>query len=66
MDTTTMQATATSASRNAVAYAPPLSKLRYFSSTTSVAVRVSPSTLPDTTFTAPNSPSDRARLSTTP
>ena len=28
--------------------------------------RVSPSTLPDTTLTAPNSPSDRARLSTTP
>src|SRR5690606_7871066 len=64
--TATMHATAISASRNAVAYAPPLSKLRYFSSTTSVAVRVCPRRLPDTTLTAPNSPRDRATLSTTP
>src|SRR5690242_18868250 len=46
--TTTTAATATSVSSNAVAYAPPLSKLRYFSSTARVAVRVSPSMLPET------------------
>ena len=49
-----------------VAYAVSCAKFWYFSSTTSVAVWVLPLMLPDTTFTAPNSPSDRASDSTTP
>ena len=42
------------------------SKPWYFDSTTSVAVWVCCTMLPETTFTAPYSPSERARLSTTP
>ena len=49
-----------------VAYAVSCAKSRYFSWTTSVAVWVSPVMLPETTLTAPYSPRDRARLSTTP
>src|SRR3954447_10568269 len=61
-----MQITEAVASRNAVAYAVAWSKPWYFDSTIRVAVCVCPTTLPDTTLTAPNSPSERARLSTTP
>ena len=61
-----MQTTRPTASRNAVAYAAPCSKFWYFCSTTRVAVWVWPVRLPDTILTAPNSPSDRARLRTTP
>ena len=49
-----------------MAYAVSCWKFWYFCWTTTVAVWVSPLTLPETTLTAPNSPSERARLSTTP
>ena len=62
----TMQMTAAVASMKAVEYAVVCSKFWYFCSTTSVAVWVWFSTLPETTLTAPNSPSERARLRTTP
>ena len=57
---------ATKMSRNDVAYAVDCWKFWYFASTTKVAVWVRPAMLPETILTAPNSPSDRARLSTTP
>ena len=61
-----MQITLAEASMNEVANAVSCAKSRYFSCTTSVAVWVCPVMLPETTRTAPYSPRDRARLSTTP
>ena len=54
------------ASTTEAAYAPTRSKLWNRFSTWSVSVSVSPTILPETTVTAPYSPSARAVVSTTP
>ncbi len=58
--------TAAKASMNDTEYAVSCWKFWYFCWTRTGAVVVSPPTLPATTLTAPNSPSERARLRTTP
>ncbi len=61
-----MHSTAAKASMNETEYAVSCWKFWYFCWTSTVAVCVSPPTLPETTLTAPNSPRERARLRTTP
>ncbi len=59
-------ASASSASTTAAVYAPVVSKFSKRSCTYSGSVCVWPSIRPETTLTAPNSPSARAVVSTTP
>ena len=62
----TRTSTARIASRIAAAYAPSTLKFSYSFSTKIGRVSVWPEILPETTATAPNSPSERAVASTTP
>src|SRR3954447_5650043 len=64
--TTMMHAMEANARMNDIAYAVGWWKLPYSCLTSSVAVCVRPTRLPDTTLTAPNSPRERARASTAP
>ena len=58
--------TASIASSTDAAYAPVWSKFSYDAWTYCVSVCVRPAMPPETMLTAPNSPSDRAVVSTTP